>query len=444
MSNDVYMRPRSRGRSQSRRAGVPPTPRQRSGSSGSAGGRNVRRRLFGGGRGRSRTRNTGPYVRTGRGPIVRARGSQRRRAARALRRRRPARRPRRSTNPYNRLGSTKNAETGGVYSVSTSSALYVGHSVGPNEVAAAVCRAIIKELFRQKGEHIQRWFDKPLNTTVSAPGLIVWSYWSKPTSTTATEVTVGFDNTMTYDAIATALNASLNVVISGDSFTLNQVWLAVADTDGGYHTDALISCQQFTLHLYCKSNLKIQNCSKGGIVASPDNDVDEMEIDITNNPLKGKEYISKKWQNGFLPLARQRLVDTNYKSFIGDWISGVILAKGTENSSPDFVKPPPAFAFQNTTAKPFSIAPGAVKTSKFVWKTKMGLNKMMAEYWFLINRVAKEDIKLGYAKMFGFEKMIDGRAGEYDISVQWELNSTYACYGVQRPTISLPINVVGT
>lgn len=339
-------------------------------------------------------------------------------------------------------GSRANIEQGGVLSVITSTSAYVGHGVAAKQVALAACRAIVKELYRQKGENIVRWFDSP-KTSPSTFQLSYW-YYTSEADAAPTQVNLAIDGTTTYYVVAENLFTSFNANLSLGA-RISYIWFNDKNFQGGTEygqTTASIDPDCFNLNYYITSTIMIQNCSKGGTTGGETAD-DDLVTEVTKNPLVGKVYKSTKWSNGFYPKARPQANDGSWTGFIADNTYGYIAANGVNNASPDLVKPPPGYWFDGAKSSGCTLAPGEIRYLKWKFRTTIGCGNFWKRYVTWTNGTTV-GFPFGPCEMIGLEKMIDCRAGEHNIELHYQINQHYGCFGRSSNKPSATINVIGS
>ena len=170
--------------------------------------------------------------------------------------------------------------------------------------------------------------------------------------------------------------------------------------------------------------------------------------DVTNNPLTGRQYGG--WGNG----ASYKFYNNtlSVQQLVGDKDTGVIemdpTAAGalmTSQMKTGLRRPPPAATFGNVkkTAK-CGLAPGAIRSSTFVFKRVMYFNKFM-EHWVDVLRSSTTGsrFKLGRFQMFAFEKTCRTGISTNQISVGYEINTTYRCMFKNKLAICIPDQVIG-
>lgn len=350
------------------------------------------------------------------------RRSTRRTRRRTARRRRPA---------YNLQGYSKINENGGV--VSNVHSLYLGHSVAAIEMGRAIAGAIIRELFRQKGEIITRFSDLQ-NTSVTTESL-VWSYYTSETATAVAALrSIALSSANSYETLANALFTDwVTVFAAGQLPILHQTYIA---TQTGNITSAMINMQHTIAEYNFTSVLKVQNCSLGGVsnAADADDDVDES---ITRNPLIGKLFGSNKRLNGFRLVNRPTSADASYRPLIAHNTTGFISALGSTMVSPDLVKVPTKHAFGASTQSSVRLDPGEIKVLKIKKMHKIRLSTLWQRFGNGLDVAGGVDgatINLGSAQMIGLEKLLDSKTFENTITCHYEIVQKHQCKLKKRST----------
>lgn len=355
---------------------------------------------YSGGSRRTGRRSWGRFVRRGKGAVRRIRKRSRK------------------VNKYNMSGSSKVIENGST--LSDSHAIYVGHSIPAVEFGRSICAAIIRELFRQKGENISRWSD--LQKTSATTESLCWSYYASETATVlSTIATIALDPTKTYESLANDLFADWVAKFSvGQLPRLHQIYIA---TQSGNIVSACVNCAHVTATYSFKSILKIQNTSLGGVSDSADND-DDVDDSITRNPLIGKIFNSKKRLNGFDILNRPQSDDASYAPLIAHNTVGWITCQGSTMVSPDLVKVPTKTALGAYSQKSVRLEPGEIKIFKISKVHKVKLSTIWSKYGRALDvagGTAGARLELGPAQLIGLEKLLDSKIKENAIKCQFEL-----------------------
>lgn len=335
--------------------------------------------------------------------------------------------------------SAKVMEYGG--HVSDQNAVFVGHGTAKDQVPQAVCRAIIKHLFFKASEAFVDWNDTVVNTTGSKEIFYLWRV-SHETVAGATTSTIVIANNATYDAIATQLyNSFLTAFTSTNTHDILSIFLIDRGITGtGYETLAKIIFADTKVSWKVTSELAIQNQS----VANGSDDQDETSNAITNNPLKGILYKTKK-ACGFEPRSRLPANEPNYDGYVADYDSGVILAKNAESNVLQTIKVPPP-KFFGASGRNVFLGPGSIVVDKFSYTRTMDFFKFVHMYNNQLTVAGTTGLEDGQAHMFGLEKLLDTRETETNMKIGFQITQSYSASITmkKRPKLNPLYSVNGT
>lgn len=324
---------------------------------------------------------------------------------------------------YVKRGSVKTVENGGI--LSDPQCLFLGQSLAFNQMYDAVCRAIIRELFRQKGELITDFTDDWLGGAIQFR--ISYKY-GLCGSTGLSQGTYDFPATTTYEGLAQGLkNSFISNFSTGLEYTVYDIWMNCQVSP--FETVAIVNLNQCDIHFYCKSMLKIQNGTSGKL-GTVEEDDDQM-TDIHRRPVVGKIYYQPRQISGFLPNNRPNRGATTeplYTGYMGDCDTGIISAVNADSLTVDTKKPPPGYFFR-ASARSVVIQPGEIKRFYLKYSKKMSSQSWWTKLadFVTVSPVGTQQVPLGNAVMVGLEKEIDTRSTEADISIGYQIEQTYCC-----------------
>lgn len=333
---------------------------------------------------------------------------------------------------YAKYGSVKKVEHGGIWN--DPECVFVGHATYAHEqVIPGVCRALIRELMKQWGQDFVAWEE-----TIKTGALEVqlsYRYYLGPTDTTLTQRSIAITAAMTMVALSDALYSDWNTAFGTDTHYIEDIW--INEVAGANQTHALIRGRQFELDMYVESKMSIQNRTLAGTGIGEN---DQEMTDISNNPLKGRLYEGKYC--GFIPDHRNNN-ELNYTGYTANPQSGLILARASESLIGQTKKPPPSWFFHNCKKSgSVVLAPGVIRTNTITRRAKMSLNAFMGKFARQIGLAQNTNMVnyVGNSAMFGFEKSLDSRQSEADISVAYEINQKYCIAGYYRKgTATIPL-----
>lgn len=320
---------------------------------------------------------------------------------------------------YTKRGAIYRYEDGAV--VSDPQCVYLGHSVAWALLYQSLCRAIIRELFRIKGEHIVDFRDYWLGGVTE---LRISYKYGVPNATTLSQGTYDFPATTTYEGLAQGLYASfVGSFALGSNYVLYDVWMN--EQIDPKQTVALLNMNQCKVHFSVQSTLKIQNATLGSV------DGDDEYTDIHNRPVVGRFYQGKRQLTGFIPSSRylRGTVEAGYTSYLGSPTTGLIYAANASTLIQQTKKPPPGYFF-NAKASGIKINPGQIRKFRWNWNKSFGVTTFLQKFpdYVAVDLSTKEPVTIGPAQMVGLEKEIDTRAvTENNISLGYQIQQTYSC-----------------
>jgi len=368
----------------------------------------------------------------------------------------------------NRRGSVKKVENGGFLACEVRTSLYLGHGLAANEAGKAMCRALVKEIMRQRKTDFLDWDEQIAEfaqADVNRSKLTTYIYLIKNPgigqAETATTLVPGNDAgggnyTLTYnqyaDNIWSHLQDSLGTT-DAQSF-ISRIQVNDNNQSGVALPVAKIQGSQFYINFSYVSNLKIQNRTTADPHGSPDVNEDTT-IDISTNPLVGKIYRSRRhWRNGVILAKGTKAVDNTSTtgegaySMTADKDTGLIKFTGASQfpgqnqvtTTKILQKPPPGWMFQCKDS-PISMAPGAYATSKHRFKCRMGLDSFCQKLFPIIavNTDNYQQLMLGWADVVGLERYMDTVRNSYITKVGFQIDQTYMCHGTYKSLKTAPI-----
>lgn len=369
----------------------------------------------------------------------------------AAKRFKKARRVKRSK--YRKLGSEFRYEIGGV--LEDNQCVYVGHSTtGGEHWIEMFCRNIVRDLYRMKGTEFASWEQDWIDN-------MEWRiiYFLDIDSTTSESV-ISFQNNdstsfgTTYAALAQWMGREIHDRFKADHAVDANIHKVPQFKEflilNGVDVEARIRAGDY-YHTFCvESTLLLQNRSLA--TASTVDPTRYLVNDVSNNPLIGRQYIGKG--AGFYPKRRED-PQLNYQSFFPDLTEGVILAESAHNMPDDTQKPVPGTYFKNCKkSSRVTLNPGAIKKHFLKTMLRMSCQRFNARFlnaWLTYSLGTTPPIQkaiqlnVGNCAMFGLEKLLNSRRDEGLVSVAWELNQTFKCYGhYNKYASTAPITSVGS
>jgi len=337
----------------------------------------------------------------------------------------PKKKPVSSTDDYAKYGSEIQVENRGV--ITSIETAYLGHSTNPyRRIFQSVCRAIVKQLFRQNDLDILDWSQFP-NSSDPQTYFIVFRYYVSQTATTTAAISINFpSNSTSYSAIALLLSNALEAGTFASPIIVKEVSLN-RGTTSNQTSVVTLHLQEFMLDFDISSKLTVQNRTLAGDLATPDNEDDNAES-ISNNPLKCRIYHTNLG-NGFQEVYKPTTIPGTYVSFVAQPSTGFITGNWLNNPTA-LTKLPYSSFFKRTTSQATSILhPGQIKTSYITYKRSMYLQTFMNLFQYSVSNdsdVLPLPINFGNAELIGFEKVLQS-AGENPINISYEINQKIKC-----------------
>lgn len=349
--------------------------------------------------------------------------------------------------PYLKKGFKNTCEITGL--VADPDCVYVGHSTtSGHQILMVILQSLLRKLFTKVGLTITNVTDPLLGYEGATDGWkLILTYQDSQNGATVSDTYVTIATTDTiyrivgdksngvapawtalYDRFVQYINATANP--SGfEGSTMRLVRLAIYRKDGNvgefwqFAGDLYLANE--IAHIYCKSDLKIQNRT---LAATASTDAQ----DITNNPLQGKLY---QFSSG----APQTRVEGLFKLDGLIDSTGALTIRAAEiallapYNTVNVMKEPPEPKIWNNIVKTGGIRlePGAIKKDTLVFKRSMNLMKFLEKLSWKPNAnavgVAKQRKSIGKCSLIALEDMINVNALQ-NISIAYEINRETACY----------------
>lgn len=335
---------------------------------------------------------------------------------------------------FNIKGSVLRYETGG--QINDAECVYVGHSVATNKVITSALRAVIKELFRQRGTDILNWDD----TIQNGENLRLQYVYTTNAHTAGALTEIDFDvkdgssNVLTYQGLALKWQQNISDNWGGQAHKIEYV-LLFSSTGSQILNYGKVYTSHFYLDFSFDSKLKVQNVTSSSTVGDTE---DQLANAINNNPLIGNLYSKNKNQRNGFECVKHQTVQTN---FIADSDTGVFTALAATTGFSQFLKkPPPAWTFNAKQVKGLTLHPGEIKYSHITFKANMSFTTFLTKLSVPLSENSLDfAVNFGFAEMFALEKMLDDRTETNDIFLSYEVVQTYACKGYNKKVASVPI-----
>lgn len=362
--------------------------------------------------------------------------------SRYVKRRRPV--PKiRKRDPVGFHGARVTEEQGGIRS--DPQLLYIGHTtIKPDLFLKVFWMACIRKLYKEHGVDIsdpnQEFAELEISNWV-----IYVDYYSNPYSTTLLEQPFTVTGISTLSSVANAMVTWVNnpsTPVSPDT-VLTKIVLQLP----GSQTEALASIDMKSMMMTLKSTstLAVQNRTQASTGIGDETNAN----DIAQNPLYGYVYRGKG--NGFLPKWRKP-GEAGYTSFLGDKDFGLISVNNADSLTEKKKPLPPAFFTRCTRGRRTMLSPATIKKDYISdsWKfpassflRKFNISSQPTLVAPIIDRPSYINTR-GTAKMFCYEKLLDTRLDEPDVTIGFEINSFVgmSCYYKDRKYMA-PLAVVG-
>jgi len=371
---------------------------------------------------------------------------------------RKSRRQKKKWNPtVNKRGSVKKNEYGGTFQVDTNDTLYLGHGLASNEAGKSMCRAIVKEIMRQRKTDFVDW-DEPIveyqriDSSKSSLTTYVYIVINPGTDASETAYTMAqTDATLTYNQYAEQMWSFLqDSMLSPYAIPyINRIQVNDNRSTGIAYPIATINANQFIVHFSYVSTLKIQNRTLADTHGDPDSNQDTT-IDISSNPIVGKMYRCRKhWCNGITPVKATSQTGGSGTSATGQSLtaakdSGIIrfsgLSEATPSTSTWLKKPPPGWVF-GAKDTGFSCSPADFKDMKHRFNCTLNLQQFSKKLWpqMINNEDAYQQVPLGWVDLIAVEKYLDATRTGTKTKIGFQIEQTYMTYGTYKALKTVPI-----
>lgn len=377
--------------------------------------------------------SSGPFARTKfyRGGFNNRRRIPRKKGIKLTYRRVPRRvRRRKSTSSlasFNYHGSTIKVERSG--SVTSGQCIYIGHSTYVrSEMLKALCRCVVKELFTQSGEQIER-FDDVWGGQTDIYRIV--TYYFKGNSTHSADEDCEFLEIeyapgigLTYKEIAENLNSQWAGLVAGDpDVNIYKVLYRKNWPGTGVDIKATVYTNQMSVTWQAISALTFQNVTAGKSYVDETVDSKLSMDNIENNPLRYKHY-GTSGKSGFTyKYKRQPLTaETVVVGFVPNESSGIITYDPTVHQNMNLYKPPLASSFLGkVTATGGVISPGWIKKDKISSLVTQSFKACWDKIKYEYDVPARNKIvHSGRASMIGFEHVLKNATSDAAIKVEYQ------------------------
>lgn len=281
-------------------------------------------------------------------------------------------------------------------------------------------------------------------------------------TTLAPIVTANYDTIAgeTWKTLAIAIGNLIKTAAAGSAyFELHSFELFSRDSTATPKiVNCIIYCRDLKLVAKCSSGLVLQNSTVANRDVADENNDDDGHV--TNNPLIGRQY----FMNGIMYPMRFMNNNVDMAAFQANLTEGLIRqevqrarvgppanaqspANWTTQMVNTYIKPPPHQSFTNAyNSNRCRIEPGEIRKSFCSSTHKMSIQRWMHVLMPWLRTGGTEgvyNIKIGKARMYGLERILDDRNSEPEITVGYELNMTIStmCFGYSKKYCD-PINNV--
>ncbi|QGH72139.1 MAG: putative capsid protein [CRESS virus sp. cte1G3] len=361
----------------------------------------------------------------------------------------------RKNNKYSTNGAILKVETGGVFQSGSYKTLYIGHGCSPRKVREAAVRSLFKELYKRAGVVIQDWVNQsPIQPSGFQKILVEYTDTNIPNNYVTSVYTISLTQSYNQNAVNWSNQLETDLIQSNNIIYMIRLIVGeLAGNQGVYTERAVIRADEVNFDFEVTSEMRIQNRTQAkDIINTPgtQDQAEEQYTSITNNPLIGRMYQTKKWATGFTvatrgPTQTAPAPTPAYFQVLGDY--GTISAGPSQGTNigniPDniFQKPPPAWVFGSKDLGKIMIEPGQIKKAYFKFNCKISLNGLMLKCPALFAFNSDQIQAFGKCQLMGLEKLLDDRnEGTINIAISYELNQQYKCAFIKkRPCKSIPI-----
>nr|WAE43217.1 MAG: capsid protein [Cressdnaviricota sp.] len=319
--------------------------------------------------------------------------------------------------------------------------VYVGHGTPLQQVVYIFWRAIYRSLMAKAGIEIVNWDHTVPATAMTGTLQIRLIFYLTSTSSSSSTVLVPITTAtdshyVISNNLATAFNSG---TVVGSIPMLETIQLEASTT---IFPAATMDLSNFHIELDYWSKIKIQNLTVPASLVGTDHDEDLMS-NVANEPLIGKLYATKKWQNGFQPVGRDYNI-TGFTPFLADKINGNLEANsgkaGIDDAFNLYRKPPPAYTISSKLISPVKLMPGECKTDVLRFKSKTLANTMIEKMAIQFSNFATGQIQsFGSCHLFALEQACRGKSEAVTLTVKYEVDFTMKAMGYERKQRSRPI-----
>lgn len=341
------------------------------------------------------------------------------------------------------MGMLRNLECYGT--TTDADCVYVGHSTyAPFDIAEVIAAAVLRKLLKKVGFNPESYTQEiPIRSTTDARGMrLTWTIVTQ-NSTTNVENYDFVDNDTLFSVTIAAASGGVSFKDRIQQF-MDGTWtngeriqsVALYYVDAGTTTNYLLAAElnmdRERLQVYVRSELTIQNRTKGATATGEDSDR------VDSQPLKGMSYLLA----GGVP----KTIDQAYNQLNRTWtVAGVILSKAA-NLPGAYKEPPLPKTFTNCKkSRKQSLQPGDIRKSVLVHNYAGMFNTMICQ------KLKSEDTIVtgtpnrrytGYApgksEVFAFEEILNTGSTNL-ITVAYECDKKLgACLTTMKAPIMKP------
>lgn len=350
-------------------------------------------------------------------------------------------RVKRKLDPYLSRGMMNTHEVSGT--VNDTDVVYITHSSYTGTLLIeTIMHALLRKLFKKAGTHITSATEKIRGYNAGSSGgdsdgwKIVLVCINKENGTR----TYYTYETATTESLYTITGSVINGVAANAILIMNQLKAIASNTatvdavesleiyakDGNgiaplgnfWHIVGDINLRTEVIHWCCKSELKVQNRTKG---ANSSTDAE----DVNNNPLVGYHY---QFRGGVPVSGTQNVFELEKVSES----LGVFLTRGAQLDQ-TFREPPPPKVWANVQyGSKVKLEPGEIKKSTVYYKSADKLQYLLTNIGYAIGGTFGQSIKVkGKSAMLALEDLINVNATE-KISCAYEVNRVIKVYSTSK------------
>lgn len=337
---------------------------------------------------------------------------------------------------YMRLCKIWKSENRGT--LSDPNVVYLGCGAPTTRVSRLSTDAMIFELMRGAGIHIENWSD-------TVPGVGAYSniysirvfYFDSPINGTLANYEVNFGTSTTFTTLAQNVynamvssytNNTTHIFQNAEFYAWTNDFAAQAASQNNRTILSTVNLKGFTVEFNIAQTMLVQNQTKAGLAVGGDTDDDQV-LDIAANPVYCK--IFKRNGNTFL---MKRNSTSSATGFQADYSTGIISAQAANFGN--HMKEPG----QNFLAPCIGsgiIAPGDIKSLSTWRKQRMSFQSFHNKFARQHTAALTELIDVGQVAMIAAEHQLKSEAGEHDILLHYELNTTIKLRYHHKPARAL-------